>query len=145
MNIAKLTALIPESFEWTYTDAEGSEQTETIALQLKRMSFGLSASKTFRKALDEQDNAAIADMLAGLIAEWDLDLNGEPFPPTAENIVELPVEFVAALAEKSFTRLFPNPPKAENSDGLSAQTTSSKSTMNSEKDTASALPASSGA
>ncbi len=118
MNIAKLNAPIIEQFE--YTDALTGE-TDTIEVQFKRMSFGISASKAFRQAIDEQDSDAISEMLAQLLSSWNLDANGEAFPPTAENIRACPVEFISQLSEQVFKRLFPNPPSAEKSPDGSAQ------------------------
>jgi hypothetical protein len=112
MNIAKLNALIPASFE--YTDAITGE-TEQITLQLKRMSFGAASSKSFREAMDNEDTGAMAEMLSNLIGEWNIDANGEVFEPTAENISALPADFVGKLSECVFARLFPNPQNANTS------------------------------
>lgn len=38
-----------------------------------------------------------AAALAEIIPEWDLDMEGEPFPPTAENLAILPTDFLAHL------------------------------------------------
>jgi hypothetical protein len=112
MNISTLNALLPASFE--YTDALTGE-TEKIELQLKRMSFGATASASFKEAMDNGDTSAIAEVLEGLIATWNIDADGEEFAPTADNIRALPAEFVGSLAECVFKRLFPNPTKANGS------------------------------
>lgn len=109
MNITLLNALIAASFE--YTDAI-TGNTETIELQLKRMSFNATASKSFKEAMENENTAAIAEILAGLVASWNIDANGEAFDPTAENIGALPADFVGQLAECVFKRLFPDPKRA---------------------------------
>lgn len=109
MNIAKLKELIPADFEYKYLDADNVEQVEQITLSLKRMSFSVSTSKAFREAMENEDSAAISDILTGLIADWNIDANGEPFAPTAENISACPADFVGKLAECVFKRLFANP------------------------------------
>lgn len=120
MNIAKLNELIPASFDYEYTDAADNKQTETINLKLRRMSFKQTASADFRNAMGEAESnpQPIAELLAGLIAEWDIyegDDVTKMLPINAATIAALPVEFVGALAECVFKRLFPDPQKAANS------------------------------
>lgn len=147
MNIETLRALIPASFEYKYVDAADQEQSETITLGLKRMAFSTATSKAFRNSIDESDTDAIAEMLAKLIGEWNMDANGEPFPPTVENINACPADFIAQVAECAFKKLFPDPKKASDSLNGSAPEASSTadSTNNSESDTPLAEPAVSGA
>ena len=113
MNISTLTALVPASFE--YTDAI-TGNVETIELQLRRMSFSLAASKAFNEATEKNDVSGIAEILSGIVGEWNIDADGEPFPPTKETIEALPADFVMALATCVFERLNPNPQKAVSSD-----------------------------
>lgn len=124
MNITKYTALLPLSFDWT-TTVDGADVTETLSVEINRLSFGLGTSKELRKGLDEQDGDAIAGLLASLIASWNLDADGEPFPPTADNIKLLPMDFAAVLAEKVLATLSPNPQTANDSDNGSAPAESS--------------------
>lgn len=118
MNINTLTALIPASFE--YTDAINGN-VETIELELKRMSFSLAASKAFQEATEKNDVSGMAEILAGIIGKWNIDADGEPFPPQKETIEALPADFVMALASCVFERLNPNPQKAVVSDNGSEQ------------------------
>jgi hypothetical protein len=144
MNIKTITALIPESFE--YTDPR-TGVTETIELQLKRMSFGMMPSKELRQALDDEDTTAMAELLSGLIDSWDIDADGEPFPPTAENLKLAPADFTAALVECVLEKvLLPNPQKAGASPNGSepAVTSTAALTIASESDTISASPVGSG-
>ncbi len=125
MNIAKLQALIPASFEYKYSDADGVEATESIELKLKRMSFDATASKTFREAIKNEDDTVLKGMLANLIDSWNIDNNGEAFPPTEENIGAAPADFVTQLSECVFAKLNPNPQKPLPSDNGSEPLASS--------------------
>lgn len=126
MNISKLKKLIPASFTYEYTDPEtGETATEDINLELNRMTFGVATSKQFRAAIDDQDSNAIAGFLSETIATWNLDLAGEVFEPSAENILACPADFVVALAESVFSKLNGNPPKANGSDSSLEQAESS--------------------
>lgn len=110
MNINKYNALLPISFEW-----DGGDGIETIEIKAKRASFGLAVSKQTREAIENQDGEGIAVMLSKLIDSWNLDADGEPFPPTPENITALPIEFASTLAEKVLAILSPNPTSANDS------------------------------
>lgn len=145
MNIANLTALIPASFDYVYIDAAEAEQTEKIELQLKRVSFGVSTSKAFKAAIENEDSEAMAEILSGLIESWNMDMNGEPFPPTAENLNLLPVEFVAQAAACAFERLFPNTTRALNSpNGSGPKENQASAASNSESDSPSPKRAATG-
>ena len=125
MNVSKLTESIPASFDYTYKDAADVEQVETITLELKRMSFNTATSNAFRQAMENEDTASICEITSQLVGGWNIDMNGEPFPPTVENIGALPADFVGELAKCVFQRLFPNPPKADSSDNGSELAASS--------------------
>lgn len=146
MNIETLRALIPASFEYKYVDAADQEQSETITLGLKRMAFSTATSKAFRNSIDESDTDAIAEMLAKLIGEWNMDANGEPFPPTVENINACPADFIAQVAECAFKKLFPDPKLASPLDNGSelAERSNLESPTISESGTNLASPAASG-
>lgn len=126
MNISKLKKLIPATFTYEYDDPDTGEQcAEDINLELNRMTFGIATSKQFRAAIDDQDSESIAGFLSATIATWNLDLAGEPFPPSAENILACPADFVVKLADSVFSKLNGNPPKANDSDSSSEQAESS--------------------
>lgn len=42
----------------------------------------------------------LAEALAELLGEWDIDWNGEEYPPTVYNLARLPKEFLMYLIEK---------------------------------------------
>lgn len=43
---------------------------------------------------------SMASGLAGVLTAWDIDWNGEPFPPTTENLAKLPIEFLTYVMER---------------------------------------------
>lgn len=138
MNVDKLKALIPASFAYEYIDNEGNEAKETVAIKLNRLSFSTARSEAFKTALEDQDAEAISQTLSDLIAEWDVTAGTEPFPPTTENLLALPFDFVMQLAGAVFEKLTPNPPKAETSpDGSAPEETGMNSMAISETATAS--------
>lgn len=143
MNAAIQDKLVPASFE--YTDAITGE-TETIELQLKRMAFTQAAPKKLVKALNDEDTETIASLLDGLVVEWNLDWNGEPFPPNTQNIGSRPAEFIDQLGECVFRKLFPNQLRALPSPNGSEQTENSASSVvtNLESDSDSPKPADTG-
>ena len=60
--------------------------------------------------LTSEDRTATAKILAGLVQEWNLDADGEPFPPSAENISLCPDNFVQQLSDRVLTVLSPPQP-----------------------------------
>ncbi|HAM58322.1 MAG TPA: hypothetical protein DCQ64_24070 [Candidatus Rokubacteria bacterium] len=40
----------------------------------------------------------VSEILPDVIACWDVTCGGEPYPPTPENLLELPVELLTAVA-----------------------------------------------
>lgn len=120
MNIKKLNASIPASFEYEFTDERGQVQKETINLKIKRLSFRESVSKEFQEAFGEieKDNAKLADLLCRVIDSWDIteDEDGNvPFAITPENLLDnTSADFIAALAEAVMGKLAPRSKTTEN-------------------------------
>lgn len=46
---------------------------------------------------DNQDLGALVKIMTEIIFDWDIENNGEPFPPTYENISSIPVEVLGIL------------------------------------------------
>lgn len=64
----------------------------------------------FNEALkDEWKSRAVVEGLASVLADWDLVDNGEPFPPTEENLVQLPMDFLVAVFTRIMEDQRPNP------------------------------------
>lgn len=52
----------------------------------------------FNEALrGDWKSGALVQTLAAILECWDLTANGEPFPPTGENLMRLPVDFLVAV------------------------------------------------
>lgn len=52
----------------------------------------------FTSALqDEWKSRAVVETLAAVVERWDLTDGGEPYPPTVENLMQLPVDFLIAV------------------------------------------------
>ena len=45
----------------------------------------------------DDEPLACAEALARAIPRWGIDMNGEPFPPTAENLAQVPKKFLNHL------------------------------------------------
>jgi hypothetical protein len=97
---------VKREFEYEYeTEGKGGEtitKKEKVSLTLKRGAFNLDFEQALADAKGEPRRAAAA--IAERVIEWSLNADGEPFPPTAENIGLLESDFlgcvVKALAEK---------------------------------------------
>lgn len=53
----------------------------------------------------EKNRVAVVEMLSQMLASWDVETNGEPYPPTYDNLVEVPVEILGAVADAVWTDL----------------------------------------
>ena len=53
--------------------------------------------------------------LSEIITAWDFDMNGEPFPPTFENLDSLPPKFLSRLINKIAETLNGDPTKPDES------------------------------
>jgi hypothetical protein len=53
---------------------------------------------------------AIAETLAGILIEWDVeDGEGNPYPPTLNNLMHLKTAFLSVILNAVFTDVNPNP------------------------------------
>ena len=53
--------------------------------------------------------------MSEVITAWDIDMNGEPFPPTFENLDSLPPKFLSRLINKIAETLNGDPTKPDES------------------------------
>lgn len=51
------------------------------------------------KGIGEDQKTAVAEMLSQMLAGWDVVNNNEPYPPTYDNLVEVPIELLSAAAD----------------------------------------------
>lgn len=48
----------------------------------------------------QTDVKLLAKALASVVTEWDINLDGQPFPPTEENLLDVPTPFLTTMIEK---------------------------------------------
>jgi hypothetical protein len=133
VNIAtSLEPTVKHSFDW-------QDDKVNLEIFVQRMSSeSLADLAALSTAAQESDLANVAEqmdracrLLARLLKSWDLNWNGEPWPPTFENLRSLPVlpppgspddekTFFMALLEAVMGLWQGNPTSAENSQGSSA-------------------------
>lgn len=108
MNIAKTkkgTQLITTIY--TFKDENEAEQTDTIQSWVKRGAFSLKIQDELRSG----DGARMSHALAKILDRWDIDLDGEPFPPTQENIYEMDDKLLAKISIDILSAISGNPTK----------------------------------
>lgn len=68
---------------------------ESVTLQVREESL----SPQFEQSLQDtvKRPLAAAEAFARVIVSWDIDYNGDPFPPTVDNLKILPVSFYEAV------------------------------------------------
>lgn len=71
---------------------------ETVKVSYVRAAITPEWEQAFNEAIkDEWRSRAVVESLARVIAEWDLTDGGKPFPPTVENLVTLPTQFLVTV------------------------------------------------
>ena len=87
----ELRTLINDEPEWLTLDI-GEDQIRVAYHPARVTPLWLS------NMMVEDDPMVLSDALAGVISEWDVVDQGKPFPPTAENLGNLPLSFLVVLA-----------------------------------------------
>lgn len=154
MYVGKLKHSIGAKFEYTCWNPDGeAEETETINIRIKPVSFEDGMGKNFQEAMEKitEEPAKFAQLAAGMIESWDVyedEAGTVPYPITGDNIGKAPMSFVLSLAECIQQRLGGNPTKPENSADTSApeeRSMTETSMPNSSNDTSLVSPVDSGA
>ena len=57
-------------------------------------------------------SAVIADALAAILADWDATADGQPYPPTPENLLALPLRLLSEVFRVVVQDAAPPPPNA---------------------------------
>lgn len=102
MNFAKTKErVLTKTFDWKYNDIDGQEAVESVTFSY----FEKCLTPAFMDSLSQFEqtrNAShIGQQLSEAITEWDLDWNGEPFPPSFENLTtKCDVDFVMELVNQ---------------------------------------------
>jgi hypothetical protein len=71
------------------------------------------------KEADQGGGRALADLLSQLLDGWDIVDNGEPFPPTHEHLMLLPVSFLVQVMKAISGAMASDPLLSANSEGPS--------------------------
>lgn len=110
MNIAKLTkGTIAVKTEYKYTDEDGKELTEVINSVVRRGSVSLKINDD----LMSTDGGRTAKALSEIIESWDIDVEGTPYPPTAENIYLIHEPLLLKIGRDVVNAVNGNPTKAK--------------------------------
>lgn len=90
---------------------------ESVTMQVREESLSPQFEQGLRDTIDRP--IAAAETLVSVITGWDIDYNGEPFPPTLDNLKILPVSFyeatIAAIGEMFAGKLKKSEPSANGS------------------------------
>lgn len=89
------------------TKALNLDETVTFNDEYNGESFSFTAKKNVLTPLLLQTFSDVqtrpigqAEILASVITEWTIDMAGEPFPPTVENLSKVPTEFLWQVFNK---------------------------------------------
>lgn len=112
---------IKKTFDYKYTDATGADAAEQIEIEF----YAKSLTPAFLDALmqyeERKDSQAIAAHIAKNLVSWNLNWNGEPFPPTIENLTEVcDFEFLMQIVTTMTETFSGNAAKPTKSPSLSA-------------------------
>lgn len=103
------------------------------------LTFSFDANKvtprwmaTTQEGLEAQDTLSISQALASVFIDWDVQDEGQPFPPSADNIALLPFPIVVALFGQVCEKSSPtdaegnaSPPSANAPPSASSETSAS--------------------
>jgi hypothetical protein len=63
----------------------------------------------------DTDHLGCCKAMASIITDWDVEMDGEPFPPTAENFAKVPKKFSAHIINTIAASWQGNPQKPDES------------------------------
>jgi len=76
---------------------------------------GALVDRVTTAAGEQGQSAVIADALAAILADWDATADGQPYPPTPENLLALPLRLLSEVFRAVVQDAAPNPSSAGNS------------------------------
>lgn len=88
--------------------AEVDVEGELVTITFDKNAVTLNWAAEAKRAHVESDAKAIAATLAAVIHEWDITADGEPFPPTPDNLADLPAEVLGRLTDSIETASAPS-------------------------------------
>ena len=110
MNVSKIKGLIPVVVSYPYLDSDGNACEGEVNIKVRKLSLKEADSDEIKALLNGEDNSAKkqAEFLCTVIAEWDLtaDDAGTPFDLSADNLIDLPFDFLMRLIEASVGKFF---------------------------------------
>lgn len=90
MNFAKSKSkTLKKAFQYTFSGEDGNDAVENIEIEFYEKCLTPAFLDALTKYEEKRDSVSIAKHLAKNIVSWNLDWNGEPFPPTEENLSEV--------------------------------------------------------
>jgi hypothetical protein len=92
---------------------------DVIGVRFKEDAYTPKLEAEVLQAADTGGATALADLLVQLVVDWDITQDGEPFPPTPENMATLPVSFLAAVVQSIGSEMASGPLAAKTSDAPS--------------------------
>ena len=116
---------LKKTFDYIYTDGKGKEQTEPITIEFYERCLTPAFLDSLTKYEERRDSVEIAKHLSKNLVSWNLTWNGEPFPPTVENLTEVcDFEFLMQIVttiSESFSGNAQKPAKSQSLSAVSAQ------------------------
>lgn len=126
MNFAKSKAkTLKKVFKYEFNSEDGSNAVENIEIEFYEKCLTPAFLDALTKYEEKRDSVSIAKHLAKNIVSWNLDWNGEPFPPTEENLSEVCdfdflMQLVTAISE-TFAGKKPTQTESPSLSAVSAQ------------------------
>lgn len=97
MNIASILDTTVE-IAFDYTDKE-TEESATITAVVQKECLTPGFGQMLLNLDNNKDYDGLANELAVVTRSWDIDYNGEPFPPIVENLRRVPIDFLVAFLQ----------------------------------------------
>ena len=97
MNIATEILEVEREISFDFTNSKGSKSTAKAFVA--ENSLTPKVFRALRKLEENKDVDGLTSALAEIYKRWDIDINGEDFPPTVENLEGLPFDFLTSMVE----------------------------------------------
>lgn len=88
MDLAKVFAL--DKTETIKDEFNGEKYSVTV----KAKAFTQDFFQAYKDASSSEKPAELARILSQVVVSWDIEMNKKPFPPTYENLLIIPSEFL---------------------------------------------------
>lgn len=131
MDILKLRSkTISKTFDYSYTDADGNEVKEPITIEFYEKCLTPAFLDALTQYEAKKDTHEIAKHISKNIVSWSLHADGEPFPPSIENLTEVCdfdflMQIVTTIAE-TFSGNAQKPTASQSGSAVSAKSATMK-------------------